>query len=304
MKILESIPKVAVLLATHNGDKYLKCQLASIISQVGVDVTVYISDDSSTDGTMNYIKNICLPNVKILNQRNVNSPALNFLNFFIDDFVLKFDYYAFADQDDIWMPNKILKGIECLKSQKANCYSSDLIIFKENNSKHYFGYLRKSSFQKKYDYLFQGASAGCTYLIDLTAFQLIHNLILKYGIEKNIISHDWFIYAICRSHNLKWHMDKSAYILYRQHNSNAYGSRGIISDIVKKIILVRNNMYINSILSLKKYLKNTKEEKIILQAVSSNTLKDKIFLISKIFQFRRRRIDAFFLIFILFLRKK
>jgi len=304
MKIFESLPKVAVLLATHNGDKYLKYQLASIISQVDVEVTVFISDDSSTDGTMNYIKTICLPNVKILKQRNVYSPALNFLNFFIDDLVLKFDYYAFADQDDIWMPNKLSKAVECLKSQKANCYSSDLIIFKENNSDHHFGYLRKSSVQKKYDYLFQGASAGCTYLIDFTAFQLIHDLISKYGIEKNIISHDWFIYAICRSHNLIWHMDKSAYILYRQHSSNAYGSGSIISDFVKKIILVRNNMYINSILSLKKYLKNTKEEINILQAVSSSTLKDKIFLISKVFYFRRRRIDAFFLIFILLLSKK
>ena len=304
MEIEKSISKIAVLLATHNGESFLKYQIASILSQVDVQVTLYISDDSSTDGTMDYLNKICLPNVIILSQRKVNSPALNFLNFFLDDIICKFDYYAFADQDDIWMPNKLSKAVECVKNQNANCYSSDLIVFRENNSGHQFSHLSKSSIQKKYDYLFQSASAGCTYLIDFSAFQLIRNLILIFGIEKNIISHDWFIYAVCKSHKLKWHMDKSAYILYRQHNSNAYGSGSIISDVFKKFQMVKSKMYINSFLSLKKYLNNTKEELEIYHAVNSNTLKDKIYLISKSFHFRRRSIDAIFLLFILLFRRK
>jgi rhamnosyltransferase len=304
MKIENITPKVCVLLATHNGDSYLKYQVASIVSQVDVQVTLYISDDSSSDGTMEYLNNICLPNVIILPQIKVYSPALNFLNFFVNKFTIKYDYYAFADQDDIWLPNKLTKAIECLRKKNANCYSSDLIVFREDNLGHQFSYLRKSSIQKKYDYLFQGASAGCTYLIDLSAFELIHNLISKLGIEKNIISHEWFIYAICRSHNLKWHMDSSSYILYRQHSSNAYGSGSMISNFLKKMKIIRNKTFINSFLSLKRYLKNTEEEEIIYKSVTSNKYKDKIYLISKVFLLRRRWIDAIVLIFILLFRKK
>ena len=99
-------------------------------------------------------------------------------------------------------------------------------------------------------------------------------------------------------------MDCSSYILYRQHSSNAYGSGSVISDFVKKFNMVRNKVYINSFFSLKKYLKKTNEEEKIYNAVKSNKFKDKIYLISKAFLFRRRWIDAIVLIFILLFRKK
>lgn len=47
--------KVAVLLSTYNGSKYIKEQIDSILSQEGVNIDIYIRDDGSTDETVNII---------------------------------------------------------------------------------------------------------------------------------------------------------------------------------------------------------------------------------------------------------
>jgi rhamnosyltransferase len=240
----------------------------------------------------------------ILKQRRVFSPAQNFLNFFLDDLKCKFDFYAFSDQDDIWLPNKLIEAINCLKRNNANCYSSNLLVFHENDSKYKFSCLNKSSNQKEFDYLFQSASAGCTYVFDFSAYKILQEVISKYGVQKQIISHDWFVYAVCRSYRLNWIMDKKSYILYRQHNGNVYGSSNFISDLAKKIRIIRKKKYLNSFFSLRQYLCQSKGENEIFNAVISEKISDKIVLFLNFSKYRRKKIDAFVLLIILLFRKK
>lgn len=102
-------PRFAVLLAAYNGMQWLPEQLDSILSQVGVDVTVYVSTDRSSDGTYAWVCDVADtdPRVVPLTYGEVfGGAAKNFFRLLRDVDLEPFDYIAFADQDDIWLPDK------------------------------------------------------------------------------------------------------------------------------------------------------------------------------------------------------
>jgi glycosyltransferase involved in cell wall biosynthesis len=104
--------KVAVLLPTFNGERFLKEQLDSLLNQEGVDLKVYIRDDASTDRTIE-ILNKYSGNFDITFSKNNIGTSASLLELFkkIDDF----DFLAFCDQDDIWATNHLVEGIQVLK---------------------------------------------------------------------------------------------------------------------------------------------------------------------------------------------
>ncbi|NLD21375.1 MAG: glycosyltransferase [Bacteroidales bacterium] len=106
LKFIDKIPSVSVVIATYNGEKYLKEQLDSIITQTYPIYEIIISDDQSTDGTMQVVEEYSnkYPYVK-----GFVKPIKNGLN---ENFMYGFskatgDYIAYCDQDDIWLPTKI-----------------------------------------------------------------------------------------------------------------------------------------------------------------------------------------------------
>ena len=119
----EPLPKVAVLLTTYNGEKFIEEQCASIFSQLNVDVTIYFSDDCSTDSTMHLLKRICNENINcyILSENNkFGSACENFLSLILKAPINNFDYISFADQDDIWLPNKLACAVDKLVKNNVN----------------------------------------------------------------------------------------------------------------------------------------------------------------------------------------
>ncbi|GHU66990.1 hypothetical protein FACS1894184_06060 [Clostridia bacterium] len=157
-----------VLLSTYNGSRYISEQLDSIVTQkCDCLVSLFIRDDGSTDDTVDIIKTykdkidlqlICGENIGINNSyyfliRNSN----------------KSDYYAFADQDDIWFSNKIASGVEKLKCyiNQPALYGSDTttLVMPENNC-----IPRKVIHSDKYDNiinnLFRIKYSGCTMIIN------------------------------------------------------------------------------------------------------------------------------------------
>ena len=98
------------------SEKYIKEQLDSILSQEGVNVKIYISDDGSTDNTLKIIKEYfqkISKNFKHLYKVRFNEPCSNFYSLLLK--VPKHKYYAMADQDDVWMKDKILRALYFLK---------------------------------------------------------------------------------------------------------------------------------------------------------------------------------------------
>mgnify|MGYP002608834447 CR=1 FL=1 len=97
--------KVAVLLSTYNGSKYIKEQIDSILSQEGVNIDIYIRDDGSTDETVNIIYEYKSNNIFLTEGKNIGvGNSFMELLYSVPEI---YDYYAFADQDDVWLPNKI-----------------------------------------------------------------------------------------------------------------------------------------------------------------------------------------------------
>lgn len=111
-------PKVIVLLSSYNGAKYIEEQIKSILEQKYVNVELIIRDDGSNDGTvellMQYAK---LRNITVLTESNVG-----FVNSFLKlmEFAPDSDYYALADQDDIWYPDKLHRAVTLINSINQN----------------------------------------------------------------------------------------------------------------------------------------------------------------------------------------
>lgn len=254
--------KIKVLLATYNGEKYIKEQIDSILNQEGVDVSIYIADDGSKDDTINII-NKEYPTIQVLiNSPGTGSAANNFLQMIKTlDFNEDFEYIAFSDQDDIWLPQKMNAAIMALTVNNADLYCSNLT--KWDTAANTFTELKKDFPQKKYDYLFEGGSAGCTYV-----FTKIFAKALKCFIE-NIdssnwdgFSHDWTVYFFARSRGYGVFIDSNSYIHYRIHDSNVHGHLNKLSfaAIKEKLKLVINGYHDKQALNYVKYISTDSEE--------------------------------------------
>lgn len=105
--------KVMVLMATYNGTKFIKEQLDSIFDQVDVETTLLVRDDGSTDDTMDILTKYAERRsiIIIKSQKNdLHGPMNNYyalIKFAQDNYANLFDYFAFADQDDVWRLDKL-----------------------------------------------------------------------------------------------------------------------------------------------------------------------------------------------------
>lgn len=117
--------RVAVLMSTYNGEQYIKEQIESIIHQQEVEISLFIRDDGSSDHTIDIINEYNDANIIVNIEENIGvkgSFAKLLLN--VDN---KFDYYAFADQDDIWDLDKIISAINKI-SELSTKYTSEVPI--------------------------------------------------------------------------------------------------------------------------------------------------------------------------------
>lgn len=108
METDKNTPLVSIALATYNGEKYLVEQLDTLVNQTYKNVEIIVSDDGSTDGTIQILKNYAekYSNFFVYKNESVHGIKRNFEN------ALKYcngAYIAFSDQDDVWMLEKIEK---------------------------------------------------------------------------------------------------------------------------------------------------------------------------------------------------
>lgn len=117
---------ISVCMATYNGEKYIKEQLSSILSQLSEKDEIIVSDDSSTDKTVEIIESFQDKRIKILKKNKFRQPNLNFEN------ALKYskgDIIFLSDQDDVWVENKVEIILNQLK--KYDLIVSDAFITNE-----------------------------------------------------------------------------------------------------------------------------------------------------------------------------
>ena len=174
------LPTVAVLLATYNGSAHCKAQVSSILWQQGVDVHIYARDDGSNDHTIDILEEMAdlFPGkITVIGNGGVSTGSANgnfFALFAAVDFT-SHHYVALADQDDVWTPDKLGRAVRKLSEEGAEGYSSNLIAYDQQSSAAWM--LHKAGRDAKLDYLFQGASAGCTYVLKRSAAEVIANVL-------------------------------------------------------------------------------------------------------------------------------
>ncbi len=239
-------PVVHVAMATFNGRRFIEQQVKSILDQADVRVTLSISDDGSTDGTVQWIKELerTDPRVRLLPARH-GEPGLgqNFLYALASLNVLPGEYAAFSDQDDIWRPGKLVHQVEILKRNAAAAVSSNVLAFKraEDGSieKHV---IYKSQPQSKWDFVFEAPGTGSSFLMNHDAWDLVVDQSRRFGVEE-VWLHDWYVYALVRAAGMTWHIDDVPQVAYRQHSRNALGEHSGLKAVQSRFENLRSGKY-------------------------------------------------------------
>lgn len=109
--------RICVMLSTYNGEQYLREQLDSIYGQQGVDFHILVRDDGSSDGTLQILYEYRKKKgrMRVKEGTNLGSKKSFYeLCFMAEAAEDVFDYYAFADQDDVWYPDKLSRAVKAL----------------------------------------------------------------------------------------------------------------------------------------------------------------------------------------------
>ena len=110
------MPRIAVLMTTYNGEKFLREQLDSILQQKDVEVTLFVADDCSKDSTCKILNEYAAKNsnIKLSFNKENKGCVCNFMDLIYSADTKKFEYFAISDQDVIWLPNKLLVAASAL----------------------------------------------------------------------------------------------------------------------------------------------------------------------------------------------
>lgn len=211
-------PCITVLLSSYNGQNFIKKQIESILTQKNVVISLLIRDDGSTDETLDIIREMQnkYNNIKLIEGNNLGF-EMSF-NWLVKNSSGS-EYYAFADQDDIWKPEKLIKGIEFLKNETGPClYCSNLNIVDRNLQNNHLLYTDNYDFQtvlNKYYYLFNGF--GCTMVWNNKLHLEMKKINNKYKITQDTLAN------IVAGAKGKIIYDKNSYIYHVIHETNAAG---------------------------------------------------------------------------------
>jgi rhamnosyltransferase len=293
-------PSIAVLIATYNGKKWLSEQVTSILQQEDVDLTLFVSDDHSTDGTMEFMKQlgesdsrvIVLPQIK-----RMGSAGKNFYRLVCDVEISFFDYVAFADQDDLWNHDKLSRHVKLIQSENAECISSSVMAFWPDGSQRL---IRKSEPQRLHDFIFESAGPGCSFLMTpWLVGKLREEIQSTNSPAKNVVMHDWLTYAICRAHQRRWFIDPLPSLMYRQHANNVIGANSGIKAIANRLRKINDGWYrgeVSKICDVTLMISEDPKYIRLSGLLKSRTLLSQAQLIPYVFEGRRNLIDRYVLI--------
>lgn len=298
------MPKIAILIATHNGERWLNEQLQSILNQKDAEVTLFISDDISSDSTLSIIHSVSQDNNNIFlmpENASLGSAARNFFRLIKEVNLDQFAYVALSDQDDIWLSDKLKRAVEKIQNQNLEGYSSNINAFwPDKRTK----LIDKAQPQKKYDYMFESAGPGCTFVLTQKLALALKKTLKEH--EENLQSialHDWFIYAFARSRGYKWFIDPIPTLNYRQHANNVIGANTGLKAIRARLSKLNQGWYFRQILLIAKELGY--DHLLPIKKIMRLNVWDRCYLAILSFQYRRRLRDRFaFAFFILFIAKK
>lgn len=222
---------IAVLLSTYNGEKYLGELLDSILAQkleVDQRMTIFVRDDGSTDRTKEILREYAgeYDSIRLIGADKTENIGVKRSFFALLSAALsdrESHFFAFADQDDVWLPDKMHEAVNMLEdcdtgnaagrlyfSNKTITDQNLNILWKEND-----GFKRSPVFSVS-----KSNAYGCTMVMD-RAFASI----AERHIPNICAYHDNWLYRLASSIGTEIVFDSNSYILYRQHQKNVAGAK-------------------------------------------------------------------------------
>ena len=226
---------IDILMATYNGETYLKEQIESILNQTHKDFRLLISDDCSKDSTRKILSKYAKKDkrIKIYKQEKNLGYVKNF------EFLLskvENEYYMFSDQDDVWLPDKVKKSLETLIETNSDLAFSDLVVVDEkldvikDSFLDFCGLLDRSKKKQNYDtYYLYNSIAGCT----IIGRKYMRDKIIPMPENSKLVIHDYWMGLMAASYGKIAYIDRKD-ILYRQHDNNCVGYGGKNAKVLTK----------------------------------------------------------------------
>ncbi len=236
-------PQICILMATYNGERFLAEQLDSFEMQSHQNWRVIISDDGSNDNTLQIIKyyqNLWGSHRIELRQGPKQGFCHNFLSLACDPNI-QADLYAFSDQDDVWLANKLAKAVEHFnlnaESELPRVYCTRTHIVDENLNM--LGLSALFTLPRSFrNAIVQSIAGGNTMVFN----QKTKTLLEKTGIQE-IVSHDWWLYQITKGVGGVVFYDPEPSLLYRQHANAVIGENTSFRAKIGRINYVLNNRF-------------------------------------------------------------
>lgn len=216
--------KIDILVATYNGEKYIREQIDSILNQTHTNFNLLISDDGSKDNTVSILREYEQKDKRV--KVFVQEKNLGYIRNF--EFLLKqvtCEYYMLSDQDDFWLPEKVEKSYAKLINENFDLVFSDLEVVNadlETVHPSFWKYLKIDKKVKYDDYRTQylyNCATGCT-IISKKKFL---NLILPVPYKSEFMPHDYWIALVVAVNGRIGHLPEKL-IKYRQHGNNQIGT--------------------------------------------------------------------------------
>ncbi|WP_213769434.1 glycosyltransferase [Bradyrhizobium sp. dw_78] len=217
---------VSVVLATYNGAKYIEEQIRSIAAQTLAPFELIISDDASTDNTLQIIQDLlseCDFKIKIIR----NEKALGFRDNFLQACLLaQGDFIAFSDQDDVWHPTKLEKCSEFFGDKRISLivHAASLI---DDDSNH-IGMFRQGitattiKLPLSYDPWWTFWGFSMVFRREIIELIDIKDRFIDYIVPSELIAHDRWVMLLGQMVGAIAEI-KDPLVSYRQHANNLFG---------------------------------------------------------------------------------
>ena len=212
--------KVTVLLSTYNGELYLRQQLDSLLNQKDIILDILVRDDGSTDNTIKILEEYKNKNKLDWYTGENLKPAKSFMDLIFK--AKESDYYAFCDQDDFWLDDKLIIAVKELEKYPTNepClyYGSQRLVDSNLNPLKKI----KRSNQRMLNFssaIINSNAAGCTMVFNYSLLKYVRKKKPEY-----IFMHDAWLHKLCIILGGHLVYDDDVHLLYRQHQNNVIGA--------------------------------------------------------------------------------
>lgn len=217
--------RVAILLSTYNGEQFLLEQLASLQAQTIQDWILYWRDDGSTDATprmmTEFLATLGAGRSLVQPSEGRVGAAESFLRLLRAAAADGCDAVAFADQDDVWLPDKLARGLAAL--QDVPMTTPALYCARQVLVDAQLGRIADSAMLRQPPgfpaALTQNIATGCTVILNRAAAEVVAASRAPAG-----TLHDWWCYLVVAAAGGRVLFDTTPVVLYRQHQFNALGA--------------------------------------------------------------------------------